>query len=98
MSPWTYFIHLYGTEGALLYRTDPGRRALADRLDEVSQLILQRDDSAEAVPFTSVDPLVEQLDEFAAAVRGQTEVEVGLEEGVAAVELVWQALELAKNA
>lgn len=95
VSPWTYFIHLYGTEGALLYRTDPGRRVLADRLDEVTQLLLQRGDGVERVEFEPVDPLVEELAEFAAAVRGQTEIEVGAAEGIAALELVWQALDIA---
>lgn len=95
VSPWTYFINLYGTEGALLYRTTPGRRVPASRLDEGSQLILQRGDTVEAVPFTVRDPLVDELDEFAAAIRGQGDVEVGAAEGIAALELVWQALNVA---
>ncbi|MFQ5855515.1 MAG: Gfo/Idh/MocA family protein [Anaerolineae bacterium] len=92
VSPRTYFIHVYGTQGALLYRTDPGARVHADRLDEVTQLLLQRNDSVEAVPFTSCDPLVDELADFAAAIRGRGEVEVGAAEGIAALELVWQAL------
>lgn len=95
VSPWTYFIHLYGTDGALFYRVEPGRRVLPDTLDERTHLILQRGDAVEEISFTPRDPLVDQFEEFAAAIRGEREVEVGAAEGIAALDLVWQALKMA---
>lgn len=94
-SPWRYAFHLYGTEANLLCRARPGARVPPRELDRATELLLQRGDQVEAVAFEPVDPLVAELEAFAAAVRGEGQVAAGLAEGAAALDLVWQAVRLA---
>ena len=95
VTPWSYFINLYGTRGALFYEVEPGQRVLADRQDTVSVLRRQHGDGVEFVPFEPRDMLVAQFEDFAAAIRTGGRPEVGAAEAIAALDLVWQAIRAA---
>ncbi len=91
LSPWTCFIHLYGTDGNLLYRTGPTPKVPMRELDSESELIHQTGSGVRRLSFPFKDPLVEQFEEFASAIRGEGTVEVGPTEGLEALRLVEQA-------
>lgn len=92
VSPRTYFLRLYGTDGVLEYDVDMSVWPHADRADSATRLVLRTGDGAEPVPFERRDPLVEELDEFAAAIRGEAVPETGAEEGIAALRVILDAL------
>jgi predicted dehydrogenase len=62
-------------------------------IDEMTTLTLQTPDSRETVSFTPTDMLVEELEEFARCVRGETTPETGAAEGIAALQVILAALE-----
>ena len=92
VSPRTYFLRLYGTEAVLEYEIDMAVWPHADRADAATRLVLRTDEGAEQVPFEPRDPLAEELDELAAAIRGETTFETGPEEGLAALAVILAAL------
>jgi predicted dehydrogenase len=89
VSPHTFTLRLLGSGGVLDYRADLGAVwPDATRVDEVSTLTL----NGEPVEFESRDMLAEELAEFAAAVRGEGDVETGADEGIAALRVVLEAV------
>jgi predicted dehydrogenase len=64
----------------------------AERADAATTLALRRADGAEQLDFPQQDPLAEELDEFARAVRGEATPETGAEEGIAALRVILDAL------
>ena len=89
VSPKTLSLRLLGTDAVLDYRTDfsvwPDGRAL----DSVTALTL----GGERVSFEARDMLAEELVEFGRCIRGEAEPETGANEGIAALDVVRQALE-----
>ncbi|NIR41742.1 MAG: hypothetical protein GWO22_39235 [Actinobacteria bacterium] len=63
--------------------------------DEWSTLVSQgyRDMTRKPVALPATDMFREQLDEFALAIRGEAEVEVGIDEAIRALAVVRAALE-----
>ena len=92
VSPRTYFLRLYGTEAVLEYDIDMSVWPGADAADAATRLTLRRQDGAEPIAFDHRDPLAEELDELAAAVRGEAVPETGAEEGIAALRVILEAL------
>jgi predicted dehydrogenase len=89
VSPHTFSLRLLGSGGVLDYRADLGAVwPDATRVDEVSTLTL----NGEPVAFEPRDMLAEELAEFAAAARGEAEVETGADEGIAALRVVLEAV------
>jgi hypothetical protein len=79
-----------GTAGVLDYRADLGAVwPDATRVDEVTTLTVD----GEAVAFEHRDMLAEQLAEFGRAVRGEAEVETDADSGLAALQVVLDAVE-----
>jgi predicted dehydrogenase len=88
VSPKTLWLRLYGTEDVLEYRTDFSVWPDASALDSVTTLTL----GGEPVELESRDMLAEELAEFGACIRGETEPETGAAEGLAALGAVLAAL------
>jgi predicted dehydrogenase len=89
VSPHTFSLRLLGTAGVLDYRADLGAVwPAAERVDEVSTLTVD----GEPVGFEPRDMLAEELAEFGAAIRGETVVETGADEGIAALRVVLEAV------
>jgi predicted dehydrogenase len=88
VSPKTYSLRILGTEAVLDYRTDIAVWPAADRLDELTTLLL----GGEPVPFERIDPLVDELEELARCVRGEAVPETGADEGLAALRAILAAI------
>lgn len=88
VSPKTYAFRLLGTDAVLECRTDVSVWPAADQLDAHTTLTL----AGEQVEFDRIDPLVEELDELARCVRGETEPETGADEGLAALRVILEAI------
>jgi len=89
VSPKTLSLRLLGTEAVLDYRTDFSVWPDAQALDRVTTLTL----GGEQVDFEERDMLAEELTEFGACIRGETEPETGAQEGIATLAAVLEALE-----
>jgi predicted dehydrogenase len=92
VSPPTYSLRLFGTEGVLEYEIDMSVWPQAERADAATTLVLRQANGAEQLDFPQRDPLAEELDEFARAVRGEATPETGAEEGIAALRVILDAL------
>jgi predicted dehydrogenase len=92
VSPRTYFLRLYGDEAALDYEIDMAVWPRAHEADGATTLTLRSADWTESVVFDRRDPLAEELDELARAVRGETVYETGPDEGIAALRVILDAL------
>jgi predicted dehydrogenase len=90
VSPHTFAVRLQGTDGVLEYRADLGAVwPDAARVDEVSSVTV----NGEAVEFERRDMLAEELAELARAIRGETPVETGADEGIAALGVILDAVQ-----
>lgn len=92
VSPRTYSLRLYGTEAVLEYTIDMSIWPRAERADAATTLMLRTGEGAEPIAFEERDPIAEELDEFAAAVRGEAVYETGPDEGIAALKVILDAL------
>lgn len=92
VSPRTYFLQLYGDRAALEYRLDMTVWPRAHEADGASTLTLRSADWTEHVGFERRDPLAEELDELARAIRGDAVVETGADEGIAALRVILDAI------
>jgi predicted dehydrogenase len=94
-SPGVYSMNLLGTKANLFYDLDFTRWNESHMADKFSSLKSQSygESDRKAVDMGSSDMFREQLDEFALAIRGEAEIEVGATEGVAALAVVHAALE-----
>lgn len=84
---WTRYITVHGTE-AQIYAENDGAQLLVARRGQPKP---------EAVPLPSVDPLAEELSEFARCVRTGARPEVGGEEGTAAIAVLDAIVESAAS-
>jgi predicted dehydrogenase len=94
-SPGVYSMNLLGTEANLFYDLDFTRWNESHEADKFSSLHSQSygQSDRQAVDVGTSDMFREQLEEFARAIRGEADVEVGATEGVAALAVVHAALE-----
>ncbi len=94
-SPGVYQIRLQGTRHNLLYDLDFTHWDESHQADEWSTLVSQayRQQERTPVELPPTDMFREQLDEFALAIRGQAEIEVGIDEAIRALAVVRAALE-----
>lgn len=92
VSPRTYFLRLYGDRAALDYEVDMSVWPHAHLADGATTLTLRSADGSEPVEFEQRDPLAEELDELARAVRGEAVFETGPDEGIAALRVILDAL------
>ena len=93
VSPKTYSLRLMGSDGVLDYVTDASVWPRTELMDGATTLRLTTADGSRELPFEERDALVEELDELARCVRGDSEPETGAEEGLAALALVLAAIE-----
>ncbi len=94
-SPGVYQIRLQGTRHNLMYDLDFTHWDESHQADEWSTLVSQayRQQERTPVELPPTDMFREQLDEFALAIRGQAEIEVGIDEAIRALAVVRAALE-----
>ncbi len=94
-SPGVYQMRLQGTEANLIYDLDFTHWDESHLADDWSTLVSQayRQSVRFPVELPRTDMFREQLEEFALAIRGEAEVEVGAEEAVRALAVVRAALE-----
>lgn len=92
VSPRTYVLRLFGDRAALEYEVDMGVWPHAERADGATTLTVRTTEGVEAVAFELRDPLAEELDELARAVRGEVAYETGPDEGIAALRVILDAL------
>jgi predicted dehydrogenase len=94
-SPGVYWMNLLGTEANLFYDLDFTHWQESHTADKHSTLRSQSygESDRKAVDLAPTDMFREQLEEFALAIRGGGEVEVGAAEGIAALAVVQAALE-----
>jgi UDP-N-acetyl-2-amino-2-deoxyglucuronate dehydrogenase len=87
-TPSSYRLEVQATGGNLRYRLDHGNWTSPD-VDAHGSLVLERDGETDAEVETGAgDPLAEQLDELAAAVRGTGAMEVDVAAGLRAMAVV----------
>ena len=96
-SPKTFYLRLFGTEASLHYETDMSIWPRADQMDSATTLTLQTKSGQETIAFEPRDMLVEELEEFAACVRGEATPETGPAEALAALEIVRGAIASHEN-
>ena len=93
ISPKTYYIRIYGTEGTLDYTTDMSIWPDPDRIEQVTSLTIQSNNGEENISFEPRQMLIEELEEFAQCVRGEAEPETGAREALAALQVIRGAIE-----
>lgn len=98
-SPGVYQLRLQGTEANLFYDLDFNNWDESHLVDAKSTLLSQayRQSVRAPVEIPKTDMFREQLDEFALAIRGESEIEVGAEEGIRALAVVHAALESSRR-
>lgn len=98
-SPGVYQLRLLGTESNLFYDLDFNNWDESHLADKKSTLVSQayREQVRPPVEIPHTDMFREQLDEFALAIRGQAEIEVGALEAVRALAIVHAALESSRR-
>jgi predicted dehydrogenase len=98
-SQGTFFTHIYGMEANLYFTVDFNFWQCSDVVDQHSQLEIQRRGSSEheQVPLERGDMFREQLEEFADCIRGKRQPEVGGQEGIAALAIIYAALRSAES-
>lgn len=94
-SPGVYQLRLQGTEANLFYDLDFNNWDESHLVDSKSTLVSQayRESERPPVEMPHTDMFREQLDEFALAIRGGAEIEVGALEAIRALAVVHAALE-----
>jgi predicted dehydrogenase len=88
VSPKTYSLRLSGTEAVLDSRTDISVWPAAHLLDGLTTLTL----AGEPVAFDEVDPQADELADFARCAAGEAAPETGAAEGLAALEVILDAV------
>jgi predicted dehydrogenase len=91
-SPRIYDMRIQGTACNLSYRLDPQEWSESHLLDSASTLEAQFGEEREFLDLPQTDMFREELEEFADAIRGHAEVEVGLEDAVRALAVVEAAI------
>lgn len=97
VSPKTFYLRLFGTEGILHYETDMNVWPKAEAMDAATTLTLQTKVERQNIPFAEKDMLAEELAEFAACVRGTARPETSAREGLQALEVIWGAIASYEN-
>jgi predicted dehydrogenase len=92
VSPKTYFLRLYGTEGVLDYQTDMSVWPKADQMDAATTLTFRTKSAVEGFKFGPRDMLVDELDEFARCIQGTAQPETGALEGLRALDVILSAI------
>ena len=98
-SPGVYQLRLQGTEANLFYDLDFNNWDESHQADSKSTLVSQayRESVRPPVEMPHTDMFREQLDEFALAIRGRAEIEVGALEAIRALAVVHAALESSRR-
>ena len=98
-SPSIYQIRAQGTKHNLMYDLDFTHWDDGPETDSYSTLLAQAHGQQDRNPvdLPPTDMFREQLDEFALAIRGQDEIEVGIEEALRALAIVHVAIESSKR-
>ena len=99
-SPGVFTMNLLGTEANLMYDVALTHWSESHLIDEHSSLSSQSHQEGErlAVELPTTDAFREQLEEFALAIRGRAQVEVGTAEAIQALAVVRAALESSNRA
>lgn len=97
VSPKTFDLRLYGTEGVLDYHTDMSIWPAAERMDAATRLTLWTKSGLEAIECTPRDMLAEELEEFGRCMDGAASPETGAVEAIHALQVVLGALASAES-
>lgn len=94
VSPGVFWFRVYGTKAVATYSLDFRWWSRSDLADAHSRLMVEYRDKGEPVevPLEQGDMFVEELEDFARAVRTGGRPEVGLDEGIAVVAVAEAAL------
>jgi len=92
VSPKTYYLHIYGTEGVLDYQTDMSIWPNAGQMDPATRLTLRTKSGNEKLEFEARDMLVDELDEFARCIQGTAKPETGAREGLRALDVILSSI------
>ena len=92
-SPKTFFLRLFGTEANLHYDTDMSVWPRAEQMDAATALTLQTKTGQKTIEFKPRDMLVEELEEYARCIRGETGPETGATEAWAALQVIRGAID-----
>jgi len=92
VSPKTYYLHLYGTEGVLDYQTDMSIWPKADQMDPATTLTLRTKSGVEQLKFETRDMLVDELDEFDHCIQSAAQPETGALEGLRALDVILSSI------
>jgi UDP-N-acetyl-2-amino-2-deoxyglucuronate dehydrogenase len=92
VSPRTCCVRLYGDRGVLAYDLDLSVWPHAERADAATTLTLRTGQDGGAVQFEHRDPIGEELEELARAVRGEARFETGADEAIAALRVILDAV------
>jgi predicted dehydrogenase len=98
-SPGVYTMNVLGTKSNLFYDLDFTHWDESHQADKYSTLRSQAHGESERlhVDLPPTDMFKEQLEEFGLAIRGRAQIEVGAEEAVRALAVVYAALESAEE-
>lgn len=97
VSPKTFCLRVYGTEGVMDYQTDMSIWPNAEQMDQASVLMLRTKSAIEQLEFEPVDMLAAELDEFAHCIHGRVRPETGAAEGIWALDVILSAIESHSN-
>ena len=96
-SPRIYDLRIQGTEANLSYELDPREWANSHLLEGAAILEAKQGEDTFSVDMPSTDMFREELEEFAAAIRGEAIVETGLEQAVRALAVVEAAISSSRD-
>lgn len=92
VSPKTYDLRLYGTEGVLEYYTDMSIWPNAEKMDEATRLSLWTKIEQRTIDFERRDMLVEELGEFARCMEGSAQPETDAVGALNTLQVVLEAV------
>ena len=88
VSPRSFYLRLFGTEANLSYEVDMSVWGKSVDLDAVTTLSLTTNNGIQTITFEHHNMLVEELDEFAACIRGEQIPETSAAEGMNALRVI----------
>ena len=97
VSPKTFDLRVYGTEGVVDYHTDMSIWPNAAKMDEATQLRMWTKNEQKEISFEPVDMLVEELDEFGRCISDAGRAETGPREAIQALQVILGAIESAES-
>ena len=100
-SPRTDWMYMYGTEANLLWKAPPFDLAFDDRMKfdrpNTQLFIYEKGKGEREIPLISIDPYVEEMEEFSRCIRTGDRPETGGREGLVALAFIRAAIDSART-